>query len=266
MKFFRALLALFFAWIIIFWIWKWYTIDDTIQKTDIMRPVWNKLSSVITNKQSKKDTIKKVPPASLHTTNPEFHPDITTGTLSLDDYESIIVNDNPVWPWNAERSLLIYCDFDSVYCKQMMEEGTSLTYQLISKDKLKIFNKWYITTFNWIESTYNVHHAWQCAQKTATWPQRTSLLPRLFELPYQTIEQLAKEWEELWIEWFNTCLTTTDSTQKLKLQNKQAKDFFWIKSLPTLIFYNVKTQNRYSIPGLYTNEELDSTFKVLFGN
>ncbi len=264
MRFFRALLTVFFAWIIVFWLWKWYATDDSIQKTDIMRPVWDKLASIVTTKQSNSSPTTKNTTTQVIKTNPKLHPDVTTGALSLGDFEKLIENNNWIWQVDADWALLVYCDFDSIYCKQMSDEWTTSSYQLIANDNLIVYNKWYTTSFSWIESTYNTQHAWMCWEKIASWPQRMSLLASLFEFPYQTTQQLLNEWKELWIEWFSECLVSTDSTQDLKLQNSQAKEFFNISSLPTLIFYNKKDQDRYSIPGLYTNEELASTFEVLF--
>lgn len=262
MKFFRSLLTIIFAGIIIFWLWKWYATDATIQKNDIMKPVWDKLATLVTQKQANKEPVQNDTTPIIK--NKALHPDVTQWKITDNQFETLVWNNAVIWPAKAEWTLFSYCDFDSVYCKQMIEEGTLWNYQLISNDSLQIVHKSYVTSFSWLESTYNTHHAWRCAQEKASWPQRSSLFVSLFNFPYQTIQQLLKEWQELWIEWFSECLLGSDSTIALQKENALAKELFKIKALPTLIFTNNKTQEWYSIPGLYTNEELTSTFSHIF--
>jgi len=194
MKFFRGLLTIVFAWIIVFWLWKWYATDNSIEKTDIMQPVRDKLATLVTKKQEKTKKVITTPPAI--NTNKAFHPDLTQWTITQEIYDELLWNNKSIWPDTAEWTLFNYCDFDSVYCKQMVEEWTLSDYQLISKDTIKIVHKSYVTAFTWLESTYNTHALYQ----------------NLFDFPFQTMKELITEWEELWIDWFSECLVWEDNT------------------------------------------------------
>lgn len=282
MRFLRWLLAVFFLGLIIFGLWKWYAVDQQVHNTDLISPVWQKISSRVDgdaiNKTGtmldRKSVVDLITTTSTKNTDSDatttptqplrLHSDITTWTLSLDNFKNIVGTTPAIGPSSTDYALIVYCDFDSVYCKQMYQEWTITSYQLASNDNISVYFKWYTTTFDGLESTYNTHHAWLCAERLATWPQRTALQIGLFDLPYQTTEQLVEEWEELGIDWFAWCLLTQDSRSTLLAQNLEAKNLFSITSLPALVFYNKKTGQWFLIPWLYTNEELSDSLQRIF--
>jgi len=258
MRFFRWLVALVFAWILVLGMVKWYQTDYSSRDKDLFSPVWTKLATLVQPREKKPD-VKK----SKDTEKFVLHPDVTQGTLPLSSYNSLVQGSRVLGNTKWSLVMVIFCDYSVGYCKELHDSWAIYDYQKMLENNLAII--WKPFPKSPTSATLSSHRAYICAEKTANDDQLLDFQQFLFAQETYSDNDLIKQADKMWIPWFEQCFTKQRSklTALIQEQRQQAKTMVWLTALPTIMVYNTNTQDYYKIPGWYELEEIAPTFEYI---
>lgn len=266
MRFFRWLVALLFAWVIVLWLVRRYQTDQTTRNKDLFAPVRTKIATLVQPRgvqQTEKQTNNPTDTSWDDTQQGELHPDVTQGSLSLESYYALVEGSRILWNEKSPLVLVVYCDYSVWYCNELYESWAVYDYQKILDNDLAIIRKPFPKSPT--SATLSSHRAFVCAEKTANEDQLLDLQTFLYTQETHADAALSGEAQRLWIPGFEQCFTWDKAqvTTSIQSQRELAKNLIWLRSLPTLLLYNTNTENRYKIPGWYNLKEIAPTFEYI---
>ena len=260
MKFFRTFIALLFAALLIFWLWKWRSIDYGSRDKDLFAPVWENFGELF----SKNETDPLVDNSE---DQPEvvwvLHPDVTRWSLDIERFETIIADSVVFGEADSTLTALIYCDYSVDYCNDLFSSWNVFDYQEILNNNLAVYRKWFPKSAT--SDSVAAHRAYLCAEELWSTGQLLDYQKTLYATNDYSPSKLISWAKKTWIDDFEQCLLAKDVEHTVELQNQRrlAKSSFWLTALPTLIIYNNETQDYYKIPGRYELEEIAPTFEYI---
>lgn len=265
MRFLRWILVILLSLLIVWWLWS-LSKNQEVSTSKVFSPIWNRLTSdwtQLAQNQPLDNTISVPNDTTVWNTTirvkQELLPELVYGSLSRQQYSTLLTNWSVLWNQDADYIMLQYCDYSMKYCRQSQREGTLIAYQ----DALNT-NLWYILKPFLLESntmSQTQHHALQCAQKTWNESQINRMHALLFNLDSR--DEIRKSWEQLDIPWFQSCLINTSSLESLISQRNLARNTFEITQLPSFVMIDTRTLDWTLIPGLYEEELVTSYLKQL---
>lgn len=283
----RVLLAIFFAFLIVWGVGKYYNTHQSVRVNnplDVMyeRLVWlrgwgeqqlwlldaqlDKDIALVSGNQAQDtqqdlvqddDNIRQPSQENSEQQPKGLHPDFVTWSLTQEELDRVM-NIGVVW-WATDGRVLWlhYCDFDATYCQISYDKGIVYDYfEAFPQDLQYIFKSFPPTTR---ENDLLPHFASLCTIDKNNPDQFFDFYGWLYKKGKdvrENINELIALWRSFGIDDLGTCLDTNNYFFLIQQETKLAKRLFTITSLPTNIFINKQTWDWIKAPGYYETEEV----------
>jgi hypothetical protein len=250
----RGIISWLFFCLIVFGFWKW------LQKESIQPDRQSALTSNLQTAISRITDSKHPSDAQQLRWSALLHPAILTGSVSQATLKNIITGKTLITNEMALYDLVVICDFSSYYCAQLF--AGNLINDLIERfwNNLHVSFVWFAQPW---QHTHNAHHAYSCLDAPyASWLRR-QLIDILFNHATSSLLTIAHATEWLVIPWFLWCLLNQHTRSERTTRQTELTQFFPLTHLPSLIFYNKKTEQWHLVPWLYSMNELEASFQII---
>ena len=288
MKFLRGLFVLVLFWFIIFWLRSRYNSERTVSELDVALPVWEKVANrfqdlgLVSSDWTAKASIATTDPAvstvwtptlddtqpgseqtqpepTVEPTGPELHPDVTTTILSSAEWDDVIDWFELMGERDSNFSGVVYCAQSIDYCREQVQKQVMDWFNELLEERL-----WYVyIPFALSFSGEEAYRQWVylCAQQTSTQAQVRALLQYMSTEPSQ--RDIDEYVESINIKYADWCPDNTETVDQLRSLRETARNLFDVTQLPSVLIRNTETDKLWKIPGIYEDEEIESTLQAI---